>query len=291
MQNKEKYSIDNVWQALGQLEHSDVVAESRDYARNYAETRKARLWKQMAGLWGGAAAALAIALIVAISPPPPSSGELVQTALGETRRIVLSDGTAVTLNSETELTYKFSDDKRRVQLIAGEAYFQIAKDSKRPFTVNAQEIDVKAIGTAFNVVSSPTEVKVLLMEGRIGIDLGNGFKEDAARTAADVIPGELITISLAQDTVEKSRPKQPDIALAWRQGLIYIDNLELIQALEEFNRYTPRKVKLADASLESSRISGVFRIGDTDAFTSALEAYFGLKSSAQSNSILLEKTK
>jgi len=291
MQNKEKYSINNVWQALGQLEHSDVVAESRDYARNYAETRKARLWKQMAALWGGAAAALAIALIVAISPPPPSSGELVQTALGETRRIVLSDGTAVTLNSETELTYKFSDDKRRVQLIAGEAYFQIAKDSKRPFTVNAQEIDVKAIGTAFNVVSSPTEVKVLLMEGRIGIDLGNGFKEDAARTAADVIPGELITISLAQDTVEKSRPKQPDIALAWRQGLIYIDNLELIQALEEFNRYTPRKVKLADASLESSRISGVFRIGDTDAFTSALEAYFGLRSSSQSNSILLEKTK
>lgn len=291
MENTEKYSTDSVWQALGHLEHSDVVAESRDYARSYAEARRSRLWKQKIALWGGALAACGIALMVTISALEPSPGELVQTALGETRRIVLSDGTAVTLNSETELRYKFSDNKRRADLIAGEAYFQVAKDSKRPFTVNAQEIDVEAIGTAFNVVSSPMEVKVLLMEGRIGIDLGKGFREDAARTAADVIPGELITISLARDTVEKSRPKQPDTVLAWRQGLIYIDNLELGQALKQFNRYTPRKVKLADASLESSRISGVFRIGDTDAFVSALEAYFGLKGSAEPNSILLEKTK
>lgn len=291
MKNKEKLTTDDVWDALGHLQDSDVVAESRAYTKHLAEERKPRFWGWKL-VMGTALAAAVAALVVMLPPPVEIAGELVRTGLGETRRIVLNDGTAVTLNSETELRYEFSRSQRKAELISGEAYFQIAKDPDRRFIVRAREVDVEAIGTAFNVVSSSNEVEVLLMEGRIGVSLGEKFKDDATRTAAQVSPGELLTISLEQDTVEKKRLQQPESALAWRQGLIDIDNLPLSQAIQEFNRYVPRKILLtsSSASLHSVRISGVFRIGDTAAFISALETYFGLQAKSKSDQVIeLEK--
>ena len=101
------------------------------------------------------------------------------TAKGSKGRFTLPDGSVVWLNSETKLTYpsQFASDKRLVTL-EGEAYFEIEKDMKKPFIVQAGEIDVEVLGTCFNVDSySYTEfVQTALLNGSVKIS-GKGVKE------------------------------------------------------------------------------------------------------------------
>ena len=101
------------------------------------------------------------------------------TAKGSKGRFTLPDGSVVWLNSETRLTYpnQFAGDKRLVTL-EGEAYFEVAKDAKKPFVVQAGEIDVEVLGTCFNVdsYSSDELVQTALLNGSVKIS-GKTIKE------------------------------------------------------------------------------------------------------------------
>ncbi len=77
--------------------------------------------------------------------------ERFETALGEQHSVVLSDGSLVTLNTRSEMELHFSHTQRRIKLLAGEALFQVAHDTARPFEVTAGETTVRAVGTGFNV--------------------------------------------------------------------------------------------------------------------------------------------
>lgn len=101
------------------------------------------------------------------------------TAKGSKGRFTLPDGSVVWLNSETKLTYpnQFADDRRLVSL-EGEAYFEVAKDAKKPFVVQAGEIDVEVLGTCFDLdsYSSGEFVKTALLSGSVKIS-GKALKD------------------------------------------------------------------------------------------------------------------
>src|SRR4029077_9414852 len=88
---------------------------------------------------------------------------LYSTDIGERRSITLADGSTVDLNARSQLRVEFSKSERRVELLDGQALFQVAKDKQRPFIVHSGDATVRAVGTQFDVYrkDSGTTITVL----------------------------------------------------------------------------------------------------------------------------------
>ncbi|AIM36832.1 hypothetical protein KO02_09050 [Sphingobacterium sp. ML3W] len=142
--------------------------------------------------------------------------------------MVLSDGTKVWLNSESNLEYfvNFSTNERRV-ILQGEAYFDVASDSKRPFIVEANQMTMQAVGTAFNVTAYSKESKVVLTEGKL--------KVNSKSQEVQIDAGKQVEIKNNLLLVENV----PDMegTKAWMNGYFYFDNKALQQIMEEVSRW------------------------------------------------------
>lgn len=127
-----------------------------------------RLWVR----WAAAAAVVGIASVIAFLYKPGSKekSQVVQTIKGERRQFKLEDGTTVYLNADSKLSCVFNPESREIWL-EGEAYFDVAKDAHRPFTVHAQSLRVTALGTAFNIKAYPGDkrLETTLVEGLVEV--------------------------------------------------------------------------------------------------------------------------
>ena len=251
------------------------------------------------------AASLAVVLVGALFMLVAGSGEAsYRTAVGERRTVELSDGSTVKLNTDSALTVTFSGDARRVSLDRGQAYFEVAADAARPFTVAAGAGSVTALGTAFDVLRTDTEVVVTLIEGRVRV-----AREAPVREPSTTAPRATEPLAAPLELVMAAEPEEPagrqvnirlgglsDVTLAsieqtvaWQEGKLIFDDRPLAEALAEVNRYAARKVVLGDTSLEHIRISGVFRVGRSQTVVRALEAYYPIRATrdAAGNTVLM----
>jgi transmembrane sensor len=195
------------------------------------------------------------------------------TDRGEIRRITLADGSTIVLNTSSVVRVQFSDDERRVVLREGEATFNVAHDTQRPFIVQARDVAVKAVGTSFNVRLRPSGVAVTVAEGVVEVMRPTEAKVEEVRvlgrnrqiTAAPAHP-----MALAELTNEQLSNR-----LAWQEGLLVFDGDHLAQAISEVNRYSPFPVVLDSSRLADRAFVGVFRVGDARAFADAAAAAFG----------------
>ena len=94
---------------------------------------------------------------------------LYRTDIGERRSITLADGSTVDLNARSKLRVEFSKNERRVELLDGQALFQVAKDKNRPFIVASGEATVRAVGTQFDVYRKDSGTTVTVLEGRVAV--------------------------------------------------------------------------------------------------------------------------
>src|ERR1700690_3318238 len=94
---------------------------------------------------------------------------LYSTDIGERRSITLADGSTVDLNARSKLRVEFSKHERRVELLDGQALFQVAKDKNRPFIVASGEATVRAVGTQFDVYRKDSGTTVTVLEGRVAV--------------------------------------------------------------------------------------------------------------------------
>lgn len=150
-----------------------------------------------------------------------------------TMMLTLSDGTKVWVNSASELTYKTAFDKkeRRVKL-KGEAYFEVAKDARRPFIVETNNINIQAIGTAFNVNSYQETTKVSLTEGKLKVSNDENEIYMQAGSETEIINKKLKNFPL----VNKAE------ATAFKDGIFYFKNKNMQQILDELSRWYGIKV-------------------------------------------------
>ncbi|MDZ4370506.1 MAG: FecR domain-containing protein [Phenylobacterium sp.] len=207
-----------------------------------------------------------------LSPP-----EVFETALGERKRATLADGSIVELNTGSRLQVDFSDSRRAVRLLAGEALFQVARDPARPFIVAAGEAQVRAIGTAFNVRLREHVVEVTVTEGVVHVD---GKRTDptggqslarkvVAGRGAVIAPGAVAELPLEPDAMKRR--------MAWRDGVIELRGETLEQAVAEFNRYRTAKLVVGDPELAGVRIGGTFGTDEAEKFLGALRSGFNVR--------------
>ncbi|EIL98356.1 hypothetical protein RHOFW104T7_11880 [Rhodanobacter thiooxydans] len=192
------------------------------------------------------------------------------TAIGEIRSFTLPDGSVITLNTDTVLQVSMGTRARAVTLQRGEAQFKVAHDPRRPFTVTTPQVAVTAVGTVFQVRDTDAATEVLLLEGRVKVTPAG-----ATTQQQDLTPGDRLQVKAGKPWL-RSRANL-DAAHGWLSGRLVFDSIPLRQAVEEFNRYSRRKLRIADPAIGDIPIDGVFNAGDIDSITLALQYAYPLR--------------
>jgi transmembrane sensor len=233
--------------------------------------------------WAAAAAMLVLAVGIAVYRLRVGA---VVTEVGQQRVSVLPDGTRVTLNTNTRIEVNYDEHARRVRLIRGEAWFEVAKNATWPFLVNVDGEIVRALGTSFIVRRDGTQdVSVTLVEGRVSV---TPIDQKAEPGEAQVlVPGQRLVLS-EHSTSAVDRPDLIRVT-AWRHGRVEFDATSLADAAAEMNRYSKTRIILADADLARLSVGGVFRAGDTEEFVRIVTSAFGLRADREGRDILLSE--
>ncbi|HEY3814135.1 MAG TPA: FecR domain-containing protein [Caulobacteraceae bacterium] len=251
----------------GHARHLEIVSkrEPRTRARDWTRTLAGKL--QLA-----AAAAAVLVCAVSFGVYDHFDGRLVSTH-GEVRRVALSDGSTVILDSDSIVQVKFHPGgERTVFLRQGEASFQVAHDKTRPFIVHANDVAVRAVGTSFAVKLQPDKVSVTVAEGTVLVKrpIGGGRQERhyVTRNGALVAQGA--------QPMKASVLSGEDVArqLAWRDGQLDFNGESVVQAAAAVNRYATRPVIVDDPRLSQKTFVGVFRMGDSKAFADTAAAAY-----------------
>lgn len=154
----------------------------------------------------------------------------VSTSFGETRRITLPDGTIVSLNACSHISYpdKFSRIERAVKL-NGEAYFQVFKNEKQPFVVNTEKFNVRVLGTVFNVraYTGDEVLSVNVERGKVQVDMPDAMSR--------LSRSEQITINALSENYTKEYIKNKDVA-PWRTGNFYFSNAPIKDVVNQLER-------------------------------------------------------
>jgi transmembrane sensor len=248
------------------------------------ESRAARGWR-MARPWASAAAALLCLATTALTWQRYAQTHLV-TSLGEVRRAALVDGSHVTLDTRSRVSVRFESTTRFVVLESGEALFEVAKNSKRPFVVQAGNFRVRAVGTAFMVRRrSDDDIDITVTQGTVDVWRQTSSPEPAVRLTAGkhtkATPKEIAPpaqLSAAQLTE----------ATAWVTEVIDLNGRTLGEAAAEFNRYNRQAVVISDPELAAETVVGRFQATDPNAFVMAAAAMLGANARTDGDRLILE---
>lgn len=203
-----------------------------------------------------------------------------RTAVGEERSIRLSDGSLVHLNTDSVIEVAMHPHERDIRLLHGEARFDVAHDTARPFIVSAGASSVRAVGTAFNVRIRSELTELTVIEGKVAVRDGpRPATLVSAGTAAAIRGGTIATTRLA--------PAQIAQRISWQKGMLSFAGETLAQAVEEFNRYRARPLVIGDPQIASIRIGGTFKADNSDQFVGALEQGFGIRAVQGSDAVML----
>lgn len=195
--------------------------------------------------------------------------ETFATAIGETRQVVLADGTTVDLNADSRLVAVLDAATRRIRVERGEALFVVARDPARPFEVHAGAGVLRDIGTTFDVALAGENVTVGVIEGAVEVRLAGADEKTV------VGGGERIAYSSAG----LSPPERFDgeAATAWRSGRFVFRDMPLSEVVAQVNRHHQRQTVLADGRLARLRVSGAFRTADREGLLTAIEALYSVR--------------
>jgi len=209
-----------------------------------------------------------------------------QTAAGAQQTVVLADHTRITLNTDTRITVEYRKNERRVLLERGEALFHVTENPQRPFVVQTGDAQVVDLGTVFDVRHYSPTIAVTLLEGKVWV--GARTAPPGQSTPSTVlVPGERLTIHADGQRV-LDRPNLEE-AMAWQRGQVYFDDTTLAEAVAELDRYGGVRIRIADPTLATLRVSGVFSVHDPAQFASAVAALHDLHVARKGKAIVLKR--
>lgn len=201
-----------------------------------------------------------------------------ETEIGERSTIVLADGSSVTLNTDSKMFVEFSENERHIRLERGQGFFEVEKDATRPFVVYAEQKQVVALGTAFDVrIKGENAVQVTLIEGLVNVAPVFSEANTTAETGqtdepeVKLVPGEQLVVDAAGS--EKMIIDNVMDEVSWREGYVVFRDRSMNDVVAELNRYRAQNIILdQDDRLTELRVSGVFHSGRGENFVQAMEA-------------------
>ena len=199
---------------------------------------------------------------------------------GEREHVQLSDGSTVQLDAGSRIAVRMRGGARRIELLDGEALFDVRPDPSRPFEVTAGNTRIIALGTRFDVRRRGSEVRVVLVQGKVRVeaDKPDGRHTWTLAPEQQITPTAAAPVVIAVDTGS---------ATSWTAGRLMFDRTPLTTAIAEVNRYSRTPVELRADGLGRIEVSGVFDTGDADGFVSAVTALYPLRATQEDGAIIL----
>ncbi|MGE5567201.1 MAG: FecR family protein [Parcubacteria group bacterium] len=264
------HEVAGAWDVAGAVRSDPEILQVRERARR----ERPRGWT------AAVAASVAVAVLGSWSAlgvggyvPAPlilTGGEQTfRTGVGQTATVRLQDGSLITLDTDSVVRAKETDHRRMLWLAKGQAFFKVAHDKSRPFTVAAGDKLVTATGTAFSVRLDRKAVEVTLVEGHVRVeetapDVALPSKKPRFTEATEMQAGSKLVA--AQDrnwTLDKVDSKK---AVSWMDGELIFEDRPLVEAAAELNRYSSKKIVIRDPVIANSPIVSVVKAGDVEGF-------------------------
>lgn len=255
----------NMYALLSLSDQADDKKANRDGYIRFKNTIKTRRIYHLFSKVAGYAAAIAILIlstyVITLNYHPAISSAIADNKLyvpaGQRVKLTLQDGTNVWLNAQSTLTYPavFSQKERRVS-VEGEAFFEVAKNTEKPFIVSSQGVDMKVLGTKFNVLSYPGEkdIQTSLIEGALQVYFSKQNEKGVV-----LRPNEQVTIK--DGKMKVGFIPHHDYFL-WKDGIYSFENEPLIDILRKLQLYYDVKINIKDPSIFKWEYTGKFRQRD-----------------------------
>lgn len=218
--------------------------------------------------YGGIAAGVAALAVTGLFPALPNHVVL-STGKGEFRKVPLADKSVASINSGTQVEVRLTQQKRQVLLKTGEAWFEVAKDKTKPFIVEAGEVRVRAVGTAFGVRRYNNGAEVLVTEGTVEVWSTEGRAQKRLLTVGE----RAFVADQATEIPIIRQPQEVTRKLAWREGKLIFNNQTLSEAVADFNRYSLRKIVIMDPHLRNKKLVGQYQIDAPELFAKDVSAF------------------
>lgn len=203
------------------------------------------------------------------------------SAFAGNEHIVLADGSVVTLSGRSAVQVSYTDKKRQLALLYGVAHFQVQSDAARPFSVQAGDLTVTAVGTAFEVRQGAL-VSVAVDEGRVRLETNR----ELAQPEHQLAQGEKIVFA-AQHGFSAVLPYDASAGLSWQLGRLDYQNTPLEDVLLDINRYRQQPVIVGHAELAQLKITASVAINNTDELLTGLKLSHQLTTREVAGQVLL----
>lgn len=217
--------------------------------------------------WGLASAA-AVVLMVAAAPHAWLLARSDVRSGAAPRSVVLDDGSRAILDADSALALRFDAGQRRLQLLRGRAWFQVAHDA-RPFVVDAAGGEIRDIGTAFSVALQEGTVTTAVSEGAIEVRIG-------AAAAQRLQAGQARSYREGR-WLGRPQALAVDAVAPWRRNEIALDDQPAAQAIAQLARYRSAPVWVFAGPSAQVRVSGLFHLQQPDPAIEAVAAQSGLR--------------
>lgn len=253
-----------LWQQsaqLGLLDRPDWRAEIEDLTRP--------TWRKPARWLVAATVALTLGVSLYARSLPDFRAE---TAIAETRKLALDDGSQVTLAAQSGVAVRFEGGSRRVVLDHGEVFFEVAHDSDRPFTVVAGDAEIRVTGTQFDVRKVGDDIRVSVLEGRVELRR-KGMIPILTPDRAERVLTAGLSARLAAGAAGFTPEERAAIpAGGWRSGRLYYSDAPLSDIIADLQRYSASPVRIDDPAVARMKVTTSFRTGRTGSFIESLPA-------------------
>jgi transmembrane sensor len=255
-------SARRLWTQLGPVGH-EILAREKHLAVNQSRGAAWHRPSRRALLGGGVAAATVAAAGYAVARPPfdlwPSLAALAadyRTATGEQRQVTLADGLSAALNTETSITLRDgSNGHNRVELISGETVISVADNSEFDHIVSVGDGRISFRDASLNVrYDGRAACTITCLQGAARVERRGAVVE--------LRPDQYV--AYVDRGLSASKPADPDVATAWRRGLLIFHQAPLSDVIAEINRYRRGKIVLLNAALGRRIVNARFTIDDID---------------------------
>ncbi|GAB4354922.1 MAG: FecR family protein [Kiloniellaceae bacterium] len=263
-----------LWQRLAPLQTAFERLERAETARPAEMTLPVARRSRHRAVAAAALALAACALLAVFAPQIATRLEADYASGNAVRVVALADGSRVTLDRHSAIAVDFAAERRRVELLAGEAFFEVKPDPRRPFAVAAAGGISEAVGTAYAVRLTAGGARVAVTEGRVAVSWAGTPVGSATRLP--LAAGEGLRYG-ANGRADAKFALDGRRALAWRDGKVIFANRPLSEALAELERYHPGRIVLWGDGRRLQPVSGVIDLDRLEEGLAALAATHGLR--------------
>lgn len=202
---------------------------------------------------------------------------------GEHKRIILPDGTSVTLNAGSYLKYprQFITDVRRIEM-NGEAFFEVTRDEEKPFLIHTKDADVKVLGTSFNVKAfdMDEQLTVSVQTGKVQVDLPEAMMR--------LLPDEQFVMDKTKGEFQK-RNEDARLSTVWIKGGLYFNRTPIRTVVNELVRMYNRTIEFAPGAEYDDYIYGEHDNKSLEAVLKSIQYSTDIKYRIENDKIILYK--